>query len=98
LLERDFLDDDLAAAALLDDLGPRAQDNLAAAGAVAVDDALPAHDYPPGGEVGAGDEVHQLQQADVRVVDEGDQAVADFAEVVRRDFGGHADRDAVGAV
>ncbi len=32
------------------------------------------------------------------IVDEADEAVADLAEVVRRDFGGHADRDAVGAV
>ena len=34
----------------------------------------------------------------VGVVDEPDQTVANLAQVVRRNLGGHADRDAVGAV
>ena len=35
---------------------------------------------------------------DARLVDERQQRVANFAEIVRRDVGRHADRDAVGAV
>ena len=51
-----------------------------------------------GGEVGAGDELHDLVELDRRVVDIGDQGVADLAEVVGRDRGRHADGDAAGAV
>src|SRR5205085_607372 len=46
----------------------------------------------------AGDDLHQLPDADLRLVDELDEAVADLAQVVRGDFGRHADGDAVGAV
>ena len=46
-------DDDLRSLALLDDLGAGAQGDLAAAGAVAVEDALPAADDAAGGEVRA---------------------------------------------
>ena len=92
-------DDDLAAAAFLDDLGAGAQRDLAAAGAVAVEDALPAADDAAGREVRAGNDLHQLE----RCVTSGssmsaDEAVADLAQVVRRNVGGHADGDAVGAV
>src|SRR5262249_21756252 len=75
-----------------------AERDLAAAGAVAVNNALPAANDAAGREVGAGDRLDQLQQADVGVVDELDEAAADLAQVVRRDLGGHADSDAVGAV
>ena len=53
---------------------------------------------PPVGKSGPGDDLHQLVEGDVRLVDQADEAVADLAEVVRRDVGGHADGDAVGAV
>ena len=92
------MDDDLRSACLLVDVGAGAEGDLAAAGAVAVEDALPAADDAAGGEVGAGDDLDQLVERDVGVVDETDEAVADLAQVVRRDFGGHADGDAVGAV
>ena len=53
---------------------------------------------PPVGKSGPGMISISCSTVDVRVVDQPDEAVADFAQVVRRDLGGHADRDAVGAV
>src|SRR5438309_1601653 len=91
LLERNLADDDLAAVALLDDVAAGPQDDLAAPGVVALDDAGPAVDRPAGREVGARDDLHQLRDADLGLIDETNQAVADFAQVVRRDFGRHAD-------
>ena len=54
---------------------------------------------PPVGKSGPGDDLHQLLRAttsglSISLI----EAVADLAEVVRRDVGGHADGDAVGAV
>ena len=91
-------DDDLAAVALLLNQGPGTQGDLAAAGAVAVDQSLPAADDAPGGKIGPGNDLHQVQQRDAGIVDQGDEAVAHLAQVVRRDVGGHAHGDAVGAV
>ncbi len=92
-------DDDrgLAAAQLLD-VGPRAHDDPAAAGAVGLADALPAQDDRSGREVGPLDVPRQTVDVDVRLVDERDDGVDDLAEVVRRDVRRHADRDAGGAV
>ena len=47
-------------------------------GPVAVDDPLPAADDAAGREVRAGDVLEQLQQRDVRVVDQRDESGADF--------------------
>src|SRR5205085_9661741 len=80
LLERDLGDDDLVAAAVLADVGAGAEGHLAAAGVVALDDALPAADGAAGREVGSRDDLHQLVDGDFRVVDEPDQAVADLAQ------------------
>ena len=44
------------------------------------------------------DVFHQAGQVDVRIVDIGDAAVNDLAQVVGRDVGGHADRNALTAV
>ncbi len=107
LLEQDFLGElvgdlgegDVGAAVLelLDVvLGP--EDHPAAAGAIGLAQAVLVADRRPGGEVGAGDDLHQLVELDRRVVDVGDQGVADLAEVVRRDRRRHAHRDAAGAV
>ena len=41
---------------------------------------------------------HQAGQVDVRIVDIGDAAVNDLAQVVGRDVGGHADCNALTAV
>src|SRR5262249_28034180 len=98
LLEGNLVNDDLGARPILVDLGPGAQGDLAAAGAVAVDDPLPAADDAAGREIGAGDQLHQLFERRFRVVDQPDEAVADLAQVVRRDFSRHADGDAVAAV
>ena len=95
----DLGDDDLKPAVfLLDDLGAAAQRDLAAAGGVGGADAGAAHDDAAGGEIGALDILHQAGQVDVRVVDQRDDAVDDFPQVVGRDIGGHAHRDALAAV
>ena len=53
---------------------------------------------PPVGKVRAFDELHQLRDGDLRIVDLRANAVDDFAEIVRRHVGGHADGDAGAAV
>ena len=53
---------------------------------------------PPVGKSGPGMISMQLVELDLRVVDAGDDGVADLAEVVRRDRGRHADGDAARAV
>ena len=53
---------------------------------------------PPVGKSGPGTISHQLVDGDVRVLDERDGRVDDLAQVVGRDVGRHADRDAGGAV
>ena len=55
-------------------------------------------DLAAGGQVGAGDEAHQLVDGGVRVHDQVPQRLHHLDQVVRRDVGGHADRDAGGAV
>ncbi len=99
LLIGNIVDDDAVAVALaLFDRGFRTDDDRAAAGFVAFPDRAFAADDAAGGEVGAGDVGHQFLHGDVRVVDERDEAAADFANVMRRDRRGHADGDAAGAV
>ena len=53
---------------------------------------------PPVGKSGPWTCFRTSSEAGVRIVDHLDGGVDDFREVVRRDVGGHADRDAVGAV
>ena len=50
-------------------------------------------DHAAGREVGAVDPLEDLLQRQLAVVQQGDQRVADFLEVVRRDVRRHADRD-----
>ena len=96
---RDLRHDDLGAAVLLFlDGGTAAQGDFAAAGGVGSTDAAAAHDDAGGGEVRAFDMLHQAGQVDVRVFDIRHTAVDDLAQVVGRDVGGHADRDALAAV
>ena len=52
----------------------------------------------PVGKSGALDELHQVAGRGLGVVEVVHDAVDHLAEVVRRDVGGHADRDAAGAV
>ena len=96
----DLGDDDLRPARrlLLLDHGPRAHDDAAAAGLVGLLDALAAVDVPAGREVRALDHLPELRDGGVGVVDQQLDRLGDFLEVVRRDVGRHADRDAGRAV
>ena len=70
-----------------------------AAVAGAVDDGQVTRvDHSPGWEVGALDDLGQLFGGGLRLIDETGDPVADLAEVVRRNVGRHADRDARGPV
>ena len=88
--------------AVLVDLDDRALGDRAAAGAVGLLDALAADDQRAVGEVGALDpldeRVLQLLAGGVGVLERPAGALGDLAQVVRRDVGGHADRDAGRAV
>ena len=55
-------------------------------------------DDRPGREVRALDELHQIGDRAVRLTDQVDRRFDDLSEVVGRDVGGHAHRDAAGAV
>ena len=70
----------------------------AAAGLVGVADAVEADDLAAGRQVGPGDEPHQLVDVGVGVRDQVPQRLDHLDQVVRRHVGGHADRDAGGAV
>ncbi len=96
----DLGDDDLflvAAEAALD-ADFATDDDAATAGGVGVGDALFAADDAAGGEVRAFDDFHEFFDGDVGGFNDFDDGVADFAEVVGREAGGHADGDALGAV
>ena len=80
------------------DFGARPGDDAAAAGLVGLVNAGLAQDNAPGGEIRALDDLHQILAGAVRVVDQVDDPVDGLAQVVGRDVGGHAHRDAVGAV
>ena len=102
-LEGDLGDHDRhAARPNLLDVRLGAHEHPAAPRGVGALDALVAHDRRAGREVRAGDEPPQLvgrHRVDrLPPVDQVHQRVADLAEVVRRDVGGHAHRDAGGAV
>ena len=87
---------------VLVDLDHRALGDRPAAGPVGLLDALAAHDQRAVGEVGALDpldqRVLQLLAGGVGVLQRPARAGGDLAQVVRRDAGGHADRDAGRAV
>ena len=57
-----------------------------------------AKDGGAGRKIGGGDELHQGFGAEIGVFDQGKGAVDDFAEVMGRNAGGHADGDAFGTV
>ena len=76
------------------DPGAGAHAERAAAGLVGVADAVEADDLAAGGEVGAGDEAHQVVEGRLRVGDQVPQRLHDLDQVVRRQVGGHPDGDA----
>ena len=95
---RDLGHDDLFAVALLHDLGLRADLQDGVPGLVEGAYGVDAADDAAGGEVGAGEILHEVADRGGRVVEQMDGGVHDFAEVVRRDVRGHADADAHAAV
>ena len=80
------------------DPGGRPHPEAAAAGLVGVADAVEADDLAAGRQVGAGHEPHQPVDVGVGVADQVPQRLHHLDQVVRRHVGGHADRDAGGAV
>ena len=93
-------DDGLAAADLVDvlEMRTRADRQAAAAGAVRGGDLGGAVDDARGGEVRARHVLHERGQRDLGIVEHRQAGVDDLDEVVRRDVGGHADRDAGRAI
>ena len=65
---------------------------------IGFDDAAAPQDLPTGGEVGAGNELHELLITQLRIGDERIEAVYQLSQVVRWDVGGHAHGDAGRAV
>ena len=80
------------------DLAAGAGNDLAAAGGVGLVYARLAHDDAAGGEVGALDKLHQLLGRGIGMIQHVYARVDRLAQIVRRDVGGHADRDARGTV
>ena len=99
-LEGELGDDDgVFAGALVGlDVGLCADADGALAGLVGLPDAVGAVDVAGGREVGAGDKLHEAVEADLGVVDDRDGGAEHLSEIVGRDAGGHADRDALRAV
>ena len=98
-LVRDLRDHDGAFAVLaLFDLALRAHGEAAATRLIGIQDALLAHDDAAGREIRAGKGSHELGGGDLGVVEHHARGVDGLAEVMRRDIGGHADGNAVGAV
>ena len=91
-------DNVLAVVAGLLELGLRLHDDAAAARGVSIHDALTPADFGPRGEVRACDVAHQPFGGGLRVVYQVNHGVADFAQVVGRNVGGHTHGDAGGAV
>ena len=75
-----------------------AHHDRAAAEMIGRADALAAEDDAAGGKIRSGNDVDEVVDAERGIVDQRDAGVDDFAEIVRRDVGRHADRDAAGAV
>ena len=94
-----FGDDDARLVAVgIFDLGTGAHIDAAAPGAVGLADAGCAVDDAGGRKIGARNVVHQVVDAERRVVDQRDTGIDHFAEIMRRDIGRHADRDAARAI
>jgi hypothetical protein len=87
-------EDSLRTVAILVDLGVRTHADRPPAGAVALGDAGPPENHRARGEVGPGHEPHEVFDGRVGIVDQVERGVDDLAQVVRRDVGGHADRNA----
>ncbi len=94
-----FGDDDvLAVLADFLDGGFGAHDEAAAAGAIGGFNAFPARDVGARWKIRARDDLHHFLERGIGLFDQQNGGIHDFAQVVRRDVGGHADGDAAGAV
>jgi hypothetical protein len=95
-----LVDDDRLALALADvlEVGTRAHDHAAAAGAVALLQVRHAVDDARRRKVRSRHDLDQLVDGDVGVLQHREARVDDLPQVVRRDVGRHADRDARRAV
>ena len=80
------------------ELGLCPDDHLAAARGISCPNAAAAHDNAAGGEVRAGNVLHQIGQCAFRVIQHADAGIDDLFQVVGWDIGGHAHGDAGGAV
>ena len=78
------------------DLG--AHQNRAAPGVVGQPHAAAPEDRSARREIWRRYDLHQFLDGDVAVLHQREHSVDDFAQIVRRNIGGHADRDAAGAV
>ncbi len=63
-----------------------------------IENALAAQDDAAGGEIGALHHLDDLGELGVRILHQRDAGFDDFAQIVRRNLGRHADRDAYAAV
>ena len=95
---RELGDDDASPALGLLDLGVAPDPHRAPARLVGIADPRPPEQVAAAREVGTLDEGEQLLAGDVGVVEHGDGGVDDLPQVVGRDVGGHAHRDAGRAV
>ena len=75
-----------------------AQDDLSLSGLESIPDSFCSADFAVGREVGAFHVLHELQNRDVRVLDQRAEGVRDLAEVVGRHVVCHTDRDSAGSV
>ena len=91
-------DDPSGSVAPLFDVSHRPQLDRAPSGAQGVQDSLATQDERAGREVRALDELHQVVRRGVRVLEQVGGGVDDLTQVVRRNVGGHAHGDALGAV
>src|SRR5207248_960716 len=91
-------DERLAAAAHFLYMALGAYDDGAAAGLVGGMRARPADDDSAGRKIRRRHKLHQLVNRDVAIVEIGSAGVDHLTEIVRRDVGRHADRDALGAI
>ena len=72
--------------------------DAAATAAIGIHDAGAAEDASTGREVGALDELHEIVGRCVGICEKVQRSVDHFTQVVRRDVGGHTDRNALAAV
>ena len=80
------------------DLHLAAHHDRAAAEMIGRADALAPEDDAAGRKIRSRNDVDEFVDGERGIVDQRDAGVDHFAEIVRRDVGGHADRDAAGAV